>query len=43
MKVLSNTDLSQIPHLPDVLNLILCCAGGDDHLRAPLAQLIDYI
>ena len=35
--------LAQISHLTDVLDLVLSCAGGDDHLAAPLAQVADHV
>lgn len=35
--------LTQVSHLPDVLDFILSCPGGNHHLGAPLSQLADYI
>ena len=37
------TDLTQVSHLPDVLDFVLSCPGGDHHLGSPLAQLVHYI
>ena len=35
--------LAKVPHLPDVLDLVLSSAGGNDELRTPLAQVADDV